>query len=201
MISTRIASRREGRSQTSLETRKDTLDLPALAKDSARKVSVHQPPIHGLWLAVRVSPEIDRDRRGCNPEFLSTECMKRFGIVGRIGEHAFQVNVFGRLSNRRLEARRIIARAKSQIDSDDQMCGVVAGGGKLGKTAETLHAPLSLQKVTANVSAFKSRSIDRGVNRFNRQTVILGVSENSAEQAVEAPLFNREFSTFCSVVK
>lgn len=195
-----MASGRERFAQAALEAREYALGLPALPKDPARETSMHQSTIRTGRLPIPPS-KIDGDGGGLSAELLSAQHMQRFGIVGGIGHHAPQGEVLRGLSDRRLEAWRVIARTQRQIDAGDQMARVVARGGEFGVAPVTFHPALPSQEVTTDVSALQAGGVDAYIRRFGNHTASVCAMENSAEQVGETPLFRSLLSAFWRVVK
>jgi hypothetical protein len=195
-----MATSGERFAKTTFEAREHALDLPALAEDFGRKVVMHQLAIMGRRFGI-ASARIDRDDRGSDAEILSTERMERFGVVRRISHHALNAQMASRLADRRLKARRVIARAKSQIYAGDQVGGVVAGGREFGVAPVVLDPTLPPQKVAADVATLQAGGINAHVRRFGCQAASVCASEDSAEKIVDAPPFSSWASAFWSVVK
>lgn len=200
MVASFMASGGKRFAKASFEAREHALDLPALAEDLGRKTAMHQPAIAGRRLHI-ASARVDRDDCCSDTEILSAKRMKRFGVVGRVSHYALNTQMASRLTDRWREARRVVAWAKSQIYTGDQMGGIIAGGCKFRVAPVILDSTLPPQKMAADVAALQAGGINAHVRRFSGQAASVCAIEDSAEKIFDAPPFSSWASAFWSVVK
>ncbi len=142
----------QGRSKTTLETRKHALGLPALIIGFLRKAFFHLPSIWSCRSNPFMTPIIDRYDRRADTKYFATELMMPFAIVSWIGQQLIDGKATYRLPERWWKIRRVITRGYTDHRPSDQMAGVMTDNGQLGPITVTLGAfALTQQVVTADV--------------------------------------------------
>ena len=142
----------QGRSKTTLETRKHALGLPALIIGILRKAFFHLPSIWGRRNNPFTTAIIDRYDRRADTKHFPTDLMVPFGIVSWISQQLIDGKTTYRLPDRWWKIRRVITRRYTDHRPSDQMAGVMTDNGQLGPIAVTLGAfALAHQVVTADV--------------------------------------------------
>ena len=83
--------------------------MPSLVKELFVKLGLHLPAIVAFG-PFPSTPFVESDIGSANLQFLSTEAMVVFSIIGGIGQDRGKLHVSTRLQQGRFELRRIVAR-------------------------------------------------------------------------------------------
>ena len=124
----------KGRAEQSLVLRKGTLDLPSLVKELFVKLGFHLPAIIAFGPFASAS-FVESDIGSADLQFLSTEAMVVFSIIGGIGQDRGKLHMSTRLQQGRSKLRRIVARTTRDNTAGKKMGMDVAHGGHFGPLA------------------------------------------------------------------
>lgn len=192
----RPASRAQSRTETAFMARDRTLDLPALAVDSAKEAPFHlasvfcRGPRSGSSLA-------RRNDGGTNAELLSGKYMIVFGIVASIGQEPIEVDVRGGLTHGRRELRRVLRGTQAHkgtrqevalaVTHQRQLRPVQAGKALLAATPDV---------VAADMTGLEPRGVDDALGTLADQCALVRALKDDSLEKNEGVFFNSRRSAY-----
>lgn len=154
------AARGQNRAQSPLVTRESAFRGGPASILAIRKLIVHRSPILRFRRFGSV-PRIDGDRRTANAEFLSAENVIVLGVVRFVGQDSSWAKVRCRLTHRRAEGGRILARPATDDGADDQVRRRVEDRRQLGPSdRRELRSPAALEIVRRSLARLQTGRVD-----------------------------------------
>lgn len=140
--------------------REGAFDLPSLAVETIGESSFHLQPVAGSgpFSAVAFA---SRNDGSSDAQRFPAPAMMVFRVVGGISQQAVQrESMMGGL-DRGSELGRIVARSPDDIGREEQVCRVMTDDRELGKVGPAMPFPSPPDVVTADVTGFQARRVDR----------------------------------------
>lgn len=199
-ISRAFPARSQGASQTPLQPREDTLDLPTLPEYRAREPLGHAASIRSGRRALRPA-SVERDHRPTYAQLLAAHPMIFLRVEASVAQQRLDWQVHDSLAYSGKKVRIVIARPLAHRQGRDQVGGVVRHHGELGPQTILLNPSLSVKEMPADVVTFQAGGVDGSLDRGRGETKLGRATEDGAQERVKTPFFTSRCSAFCSVVK
>jgi hypothetical protein len=190
------------RTEPSLVTRKATFGLCPVTVLPPRKTVVHRLPIPAFRWTVSAA-RIDRNHRAANAKLHAAQGVVMFRVIGFVRQKPSWPQMGRRLSHGRSKSRGILAGAKTDNGSYDQLGRRMKDSSQLGPCRVCRIArEASALEVDRNVSCFQARGVDRRrvAGIIGDQAARPSTVAASRQQSLEAP-FSRSFCSTCHNVE